>query len=130
MVEQIHANEHGDWEIRTASGTIYRFEASAAGSFLTRYAQIAAATPEYQHLPVFDLRKDGEPVPVLAFSGVQLNEEISFSLDIRGDGIETVRRTTPAVSIDAWDGEPTPEELTHRPSRLPWVPAEIRITES
>ncbi|KRF06341.1 hypothetical protein ASH00_08865 [Arthrobacter sp. Soil782] len=129
MIEQIHAAEHGDWRIRTASGTIYRFEATAVGSFLTRYAQITATTPEYRHLPVYDLRKDGESVPVLAFSGVQLNEEILFTLDIRGDGIETVRRTTPAVSIDAWDGEPTPEELTHRPPRLPWVPAEIRIIE-
>lgn len=129
MIGQIHAAEHGDWQIRTASGTIYRFEASSAGSFLTRYVQITSTTPEYHHLPVYDLRKDGEPIPVLAFSGVQLNEEILFTLDIRGDGIETVRRTTPAVSIDCWGGEPTPEELPHRAPRLPWEPAEIRIIE-
>lgn len=103
MIEQIHANEHGDWKIRTASGTIYPFEATDARSFLTRYAQITVTTPEYRHLPVYDLRKDGEPIPVLAFSGVQLGEEILFTLQIRSDGVETVRRTTPAVSIDAWE---------------------------
>jgi hypothetical protein len=129
MVEQIHPMERGDWKIRTASGTIYRFEASNAGSFLTRYVQITATTPEYQHLPVYDLRKDGEPITVLAFSGAQVGEEILFTLQIRSDGVETVRRTTPAVSIDAWAGEPTPEDLPHRAPRLPWVPAEVRAIE-
>ena len=129
MIEQIHAAEHGDLQVRTASGTIYRFEASAAGSFLTRYAQFTATTPEYQHLPVYDMRKDGAPIPVLAFSGVQLGEEILFTLQVRSDGVETIRRTTPAVGIDVWESEPTPEELPHRSPRLPWVPAEIRIVE-
>lgn len=129
MVEQIHANQHGDWKIRTASGTIYRFEASDANSFLTRYAQIKATTPEYHHLPVYDLRKDGEPIPVLAFSGVQLNEEILFTLQIRSDGVETIRRTTPAVSIEAWEGDPMPEDLPHRTPRIPWQPAETRVID-
>lgn len=129
MIERIHAAEHGDWQIRTASGTIYRFQASTAGSFLTRYAQITATTPEYHHLPVYDLRRDGEPIPVLAFSGVLLGEEILFTLQIRSDGVETIRRTTPAVSIDVWETEPTPEELPHRSPRLPWVPPEWRIFE-
>lgn len=128
MIEQIHAAEHGDWQIRTASGTIYRFQASATGSLLTRYAQITAITPEYHHLPVYDLRKDGEPIPVLTFSGVQLGEEILFTLRIRCD-METIRRTTPAGSIDVWENEPTPEDLPHRSPRLPWVSAQIRIVE-
>ncbi|WP_323958858.1 hypothetical protein GC088_09880 [Arthrobacter sp. JZ12] len=129
MIEQVHATEHGDWQIRTASGTIYRLQASAAGSFLTRYAQILAPTSDYQHVPVYDLRKDGTPIPVLAFSGVQLGEEVVFTLQIRNDGVETVRHTTPAVSIEVWKDEPIPEKLPHRATRLPWMPTEIRLEE-
>lgn len=54
MIKRIHAAEHGNWQIRIASGTIHRFEDSAYGSSLNRYVQITATTPECHHLPVFD----------------------------------------------------------------------------
>ncbi|KRF03255.1 hypothetical protein ASH00_15835 [Arthrobacter sp. Soil782] len=128
MTQGIHPTERGDWKIRTASGTIYRLQIGA-DSLLTRYAQMTSPTPEYDRLAVYDLRQDGSPIPIRAFSRVQLGEEILFVLDVRRDGIETLRRTTPAVSIEAWEGVPTPEELPHRTPRIPWQPAEIRVID-
>ena len=130
MIEQISPMEHGDWQIRTASGTIYRLQTSGAGSFLTRYAQMVATMPAFTYVPVYTLRKDGEPIPVLAFSGVQVNEEIVFTLQIRNDGVETVRRTSPVVSIGKWEGKPTAEDLPYRSPRLPWLPGETWLSWS
>lgn len=49
------------------------------------------------------LRKDGEPVPVLQFGGLEVGEPATFLLDIRGDGIPTTRITSPVLEIKELD---------------------------
>ena len=46
------------------------------------------------------LRKDGEAVPLLAVEHAVVGEEAIFVIDVRGDGVVTVRRTTPVVKME------------------------------
>jgi hypothetical protein len=45
------------------------------------------------------VRRDGEQLPLLAFDDVAAGERASRLLDIRGDGLEAFRLTTPVLSI-------------------------------
>ncbi|GAB4100540.1 hypothetical protein GCM10028789_27050 [Sinomonas halotolerans] len=47
------------------------------------------------------LRRDAEAVPLLSIIRLEAGLEAALLLDIRGDGIPTLRTTTPIVSIEA-----------------------------
>jgi hypothetical protein len=46
-----------------------------------------------------DLRKDGEATPLLKVLKLEAGESMELLIDVRGDGIETFRRTTPIVAM-------------------------------
>lgn len=47
-----------------------------------------------------DLRKDRERIPVLHFTEPVVGEPWRLVLDVRGDGIPTVRSTTPVRAVE------------------------------
>jgi len=46
------------------------------------------------------LRRDGEPIPVIAATVPVIGQAWSLILDLRGDGIPTRRRTSDVLAID------------------------------
>lgn len=70
-----------------------------ASNVLTRHRR-EGATDDWP--PASQLRKDGEPVPYKLHPRMPLTvgEPAVFILSIRDDGVETVRTTTPVISID------------------------------
>ena len=50
--------------------------------------------------PVADLRLDKESIPFKLLGDIEVGKPLQVLLDIRKDGILTVRSTTPVVSID------------------------------
>jgi hypothetical protein len=56
-------------------------------------------THEFADLPASDLRKDGEHISLLGTDKLAVGQRGSLWLDICGDGVETLRDTTPVVSI-------------------------------
>ena len=48
---------------------------------------------------IAQLRRDGTQVPLLELSQCRVGSPLLVLLDIRGDGVETLRRSTPVASI-------------------------------
>ena len=46
-----------------------------------------------------DLRKDSERIPVLHWTEPVVGEQWRLILDVRGDGIQTIRTTTPVQAV-------------------------------
>lgn len=47
-----------------------------------------------------ELRRDGEPLKILQYLKLEIGESAYFLLDVREDGIPTLRSTSPVVSIE------------------------------
>lgn len=59
---------------------------------------------EFRHLPpaaVEDLRKDGEFIPFNFLKPLKIGEPAQFLLQLRNDGVQTIRTTTNVISIHA-----------------------------
>ncbi len=52
---------------------------------------------------IASLRRDREAVPVHAVAHCHLGEPLVLLLDLRGDGVVTIRRSTQVVAIDPAD---------------------------
>lgn len=93
-------HSRGIFEVRTASGSLYKLALSDDGqASLVRVARDQMPTDEFIDLPASDLRKDGEHIPILGIDKLAVGQRGTLWLDIRGDGVETLRDTTPVVSI-------------------------------
>lgn len=47
------------------------------------------------------LRKDNEVVPLLSLIKPVIGEPMTMLIDVRGDGVQTVRHTSPVTKIEA-----------------------------
>lgn len=75
--------------VHTETGSIYDFDLDART--VTR-CHVGDESVE--------LRRDGDPVPLLRMAGFpETGKPLVMILDIRGDGIETVRTTSPVVAV-------------------------------
>lgn len=93
-------HSRGIFEVRTASGSVYRLALSDDGqASLVRVARDQVPTHEFADLPVSDLRNDGKHISLLGIDKLAVGQRGALWLDIRGDGVETLRVTTPVVSI-------------------------------
>lgn len=54
----------------------------------------------------YDLRRDGDPIPLLEIPDITLGQPMLLVLNVRGDGIETERLTTPVVQIEPLPADP------------------------
>lgn len=78
----------GRWEVRTESGTTYVLDLDAMT--MTRSAGADANM----------LRKDDETVPLLdVLTTPTVGKSMSLLIDVRGDGVVTIRQTTAVTAI-------------------------------
>jgi hypothetical protein len=80
----------GEWEVVTETSTyIVDVEAMTA----TRLA-VGAGSLDGARVPRYELRRDGKPMRLLVLPAPVVGEPWDLVLDVRGDGVPTVRRTT------------------------------------
>lgn len=48
---------------------------------------------------IAQLRMDGEAIPYIELGNIAIGEPAQFVLQIRDDGVQTIRTTTPVISI-------------------------------
>ena len=105
-----------DVDLETASGSRYKvtWDAEAGRGTLTRTPSSSGGKHPWSQ----PLRRDGETLSLLSFDRIDLGHPTAFVIDLRGDGVSTVRWANPAVAIygTAWEtadiSSPTPNVLT------------------
>lgn len=88
----------GSFAVRTASGTLYAIHLDSPRE-VVRLAKDQAPTPRYSHLQAAELRRDGEAIKLVRVIAMQVGRPGLMLLDVRRDGVLTVRSTTRVVSI-------------------------------
>ena len=61
----------------------------------------AGSAPNLRPARVTELRRDGEAVPLAVLVSCEVGKPLSMHLDVRGDGVLTLRETTLVRSIDS-----------------------------
>lgn len=84
--------------MRTSSGTLYAIHLDSPRE-VVRLANEQSPAPRYANLPVAKLRRDGEAIKLLKIIEMQVGRRGLMWLDLRLDGIPTLRGTTEVVSI-------------------------------
>ncbi|TDK23511.1 hypothetical protein E2F48_16095 [Arthrobacter crusticola] len=104
LTDRLTDRDEGLWQVITASGTVYLLDLGPGQRTLTRLPGREKPKGDYARIEVAGLRRDGETLPLLAVGQLQLGQPAALLLDVRRDGIPTVRSTTPVVSIERLDG--------------------------
>ncbi|MFD1210746.1 hypothetical protein ACFQ36_01660 [Arthrobacter sp. GCM10027362] len=99
LTDRLTDRDEGFWQVTTASGTVYLLNLTPGRRTLTRLPARDQATADYARIPVADLRRDGETLPLLSIGRLQLGHPGTLVIDVRRDGIPTLRNTTPVVAI-------------------------------
>lgn len=94
MITELPSGATGVWCVRTATST---YVLDLNESTLSRYPSRTA--PQGWPSPA-QLRKDGEHIPLLGFSTIAVGRPMLLILDIRRDGVQTVRQSTEVISIE------------------------------
>jgi hypothetical protein len=94
-VEALTDIDYGRYLVITASASIYVLDIGPESSSVGRSFQAEIVT-DWTAAP---LRRDEETVPLLGIIQLQLGQPAVFRIDVRGDGIETTRTTTPVRVI-------------------------------
>jgi len=82
----------GIYLVTTASNTRYRIDFDAGTA--TRYPDLEDDSDERQ------LRRDEEELPLHALTEFTIGYPMVLVLNLRGDGIPTIRTTTPVTAIE------------------------------
>jgi hypothetical protein len=89
----------GAFKIRTSSGSLYRIDLTTEPRTIVRLAEDLPPTDNYSHLVPSELRMDAEEIPLIGIVRLAVGQRGEMWLDIRGDGVLTIRDTTPVLSI-------------------------------
>ena len=88
----------GRWLVATESSAyLLELDRSGSGTVVRHVAEGNGPAPEAEELPpavALRLRRDGEPIPVLWAEEPEVGRPWTLQVDVRGDGIPTIRRTT------------------------------------
>lgn len=84
--------------MRTSSGTLYAIHLGSPRE-VVRLVRDRKPAPGYDHLGVAELRRDGEPIRLIKIVEMQVGRPGLMWLDVRLDGIPTLRGTTEVLSI-------------------------------
>ena len=84
--------------MRTSSGTLYAIHLDPPRE-VVRLHRDRQPTQRYAHLAAADLRRDGEAIRLLKIIEMQVRRCGSMWLDVRLDGVPTLRGTTEVLSI-------------------------------
>jgi hypothetical protein len=107
-----HSNPHvltdktpGSFAVRTSSGTLYALHLDSPRE-VVRLAEDEDPIPRYAHLPTANLRRDGKAIRLLQIVEMQIGRRGLMWLDVRRDGISTLRDTTEVVWISRLQDNP------------------------
>lgn len=95
LVEAVTDLDYGRYLVITVSASEYVLDVGPQASSLIRSFQ-RQTKREWEAVP---LRRDGEIVALLGIIQLQIGRPAVFRIDVRGDGIETTRTTTPVCDI-------------------------------
>lgn len=88
----------GRWLVSTESSSyLLELDESGSGTVVRHVGEGQGPAPEAEGLPpafAVGLRRDGEPIPVLWADVPVIGRPWTLQIDIRGDGVPTIRRTT------------------------------------
>jgi hypothetical protein len=88
----------GSYAVRTGSGTLYAIHLDPPRE-VVRLAKDRNPTSPYDELPAAELRRDSEAIKLLNVIEMRVGRRGLMSLDVRLDGIPTLRGTTEVLSI-------------------------------
>jgi hypothetical protein len=88
----------GSFAVWTSSGTLYAIHLDSPRE-VVRLVKDQNPTPRCAHLPAAELRRDGEAIRLLKVIEMQVGRRGLMWLDVRLDGILTLRGTTEVLSI-------------------------------
>lgn len=91
--------------MRTSSGTLYAIHLDPPRQ-VVRLHNDRQPVPRYAHLPAAELRRDGEAIRLLKIVEMQVGRRGLMWLDVRLDGIPTLRGTTEVLSITRLQTKP------------------------
>lgn len=87
--------------ITTATGSKYLLDDSGEHKTLARLPGATEAHPSMDGHEVQAMRRDGEAIPVLEILRLEVGKPALYTLDLRGDGVITLRTTSEVVSIES-----------------------------
>ncbi|MEY9777208.1 hypothetical protein ABH915_002816 [Arthrobacter sp. MW3 TE3886] len=93
----------GSYAVRTGSGTLYAIHLDPPRE-VVRLAKDRNPTSPYDELPAAELRRDGEAIKLLNVIEMRVGRRGLMLLDLRLDGIPTLRGTTEVLSISRLQG--------------------------
>lgn len=88
----------GSFAVRTSSGTLYAIYLDSPRE-VVRLHNDRRPAPLYTQLQAAELRRDGEAIKLLKIVYMQVGRRGLMWLDVRLDGIPTLRGTTEVLSI-------------------------------
>lgn len=97
-------SDEGTYCVRTASGSAYLVHLTP-NRHIVRLRQHSKPRTDYTDEPVAQLRLDGEQIPLLRIGTLKIGQRGELWLDVRRDGIFTLRLTTPVTSISRLNAE-------------------------
>lgn len=96
MTDALTPTARGRYLVRTRTST---YVLDLDERTLTRHPDGATAT-DSEYIAA-DMRKDGRAVPLRALLQCAVGVQLVTVIDVRGDGVDTVRMSTEVISIDA-----------------------------
>lgn len=94
--------DHGTCTFRTSTGSFYELTVADTGTTLRRHPDAAARAEDFRPDEVAALRRDHDAVAVLEIVSLEMGNPAVFVLDLRQDGVATIRSTSPVLAI--WGG--------------------------
>lgn len=88
----------GSYAVRTESGTLYAIHMDPPRQ-VVRLAKDGNPTQRYNQMPAAELRRDGEAIKLISIIELQVGRRGLMLIDVRLDGIPTLRDTTQVRSI-------------------------------
>lgn len=91
--------DHRSCTFRTSTGSFYELTIADEGMMLRRHPTAAARADDFRPEEVSYLRRDHDAIPVVQVVRLEVGHPAVFVLDLRQDGIDTIRRTSPVLAI-------------------------------
>jgi hypothetical protein len=95
----------GSFAVRTSSGTLYAIHLDSPRE-VVRLPRDRQPVARYAHLQTAVLRRDGEGIRLLKIVDMEVGRLGLMWLDVRLDGIPTIRGTTELLSITRLQANP------------------------